>query len=74
MTVTMCLLLDNRICQYHAAFQIDSKAEISDYLEFIGVGLIQSCDGILYSGKKLFKFYITKRKQRRLTRSYNKTM
>ena len=58
---TLCLLLDGTILPYHAAYDMDSKAEISDELKFIGTGHIFATghELIPYNSGIKHRFYVS---------------
>ena len=58
---TLCLLTDGTILPYHAAFDMDSKMEVSDELKFIGIGHIFSTgyEAISYSSGIKYRFYVS---------------
>ena len=58
---TLCILGGGTILPYHAAFDMDSKMEVSDELKFIGIGHIYSTgyEATPYYSRVKYRFYVS---------------
>lgn len=61
----MCKLLNGTVTGYAAAFPIDSELKVSSELKLIGKGSIHSYYGRPYYSKKIFHFYVVKKKSKK---------